>query len=256
VKTISRGGVDLAYDDVGTGFPVVLHTGGAGSSSMWRRGGYVDRMPGLRLLLLDHRGRGASGRPRDLAAHRVSEYVADVTALVDHLGVPGYGFFGYSFGGLVGLLLGAADSRLTGLAVLGTVFDPPAPPAPTSDYETSLDAGGMAEVVALVEREEAITLPGWGRAEFMETDPEQFRLTLAANADPDPWDLLPRIRATTILIAGSEEDPDDVQGTMAGLMPAARSVHLAGAGHVGAFLRPDEVTAHALPVLRLAAGAD
>jgi pimeloyl-ACP methyl ester carboxylesterase len=72
VKTISRGGVDLAYDDVGAGFPVVLHTGGAGSSSMWRRGGYVDRMPGVRLLLLDHRGRGASSRPRDLAAHRVS----------------------------------------------------------------------------------------------------------------------------------------------------------------------------------------
>jgi hypothetical protein len=49
----------------------------------------------------------------------------------------------------------------------------------------------MAEVVALVEREEEITLPAWARAEFMETDSEQFRLTLAANADPDPWDLLP-----------------------------------------------------------------
>jgi pimeloyl-ACP methyl ester carboxylesterase len=257
MRTISRAGVDLAHHDIGTGFPVVMHTGAAGSSSMWRRGGYVDRMPGFRLILLDHRGRGASSRPRDVAAHRVSEYVADVMALIDHLGLPGYGFVGYSFGGFVGLLLGAADPRLRGLVVLGTVFDPPDPEPPPSDDATALDDGGMAAVVSLVERGERITLPGWANAEFMETDPEQFTLTLAANVgDPDPWDLLPRIRAKTVLIAGSDEDPDDLQGTMAALMPAARSVHLPGAGHVGAFLRPDEVTAHALPALRLAAGAD
>jgi pimeloyl-ACP methyl ester carboxylesterase len=257
METLSRAGVDLAYDDVGTGFPVVLHTGGAGSSSMWRRGGYVDRMPGFRLILLDHRGRGASSRPRNLAAHRVSEYVGDVTAIVDRLGCREYGFFGYSFGGLVGLMLGAADPRLTGLVVLGTVFEPPGPEQPPSDYAGSLDDGGMAGVVALVERGEGITLPGWANAEFIETDPEQFRLTLAANAgDPDPWDILPGVRAATVLIAGSDEDADDVQSTMAGLMPDARSVHLPGAGHVGAFLRPDEVTAHAMPTLRRAARTD
>jgi hypothetical protein len=34
VQTLARDGVDLAYVDVGTGFPVVLHTRGAGGSSM------------------------------------------------------------------------------------------------------------------------------------------------------------------------------------------------------------------------------
>ena len=104
----------------------------------------------------------------------------------------------------------------------------------------------MAAVISLIEDEEQISLPAWARAEFMETDAEQFRLTIVANAgDPDPWELLPRIGATTVLIAGSDEDADHMQDTMAARMPDARSVHLPGAGHVGAFLRPDEVTAHA-----------
>ena len=40
----------------------------------------------------------------------------------------------------------------------------------------------MAAVVSLVERDEGLTPPDWARAEFMETDAEQFRLTIAANA--------------------------------------------------------------------------
>jgi pimeloyl-ACP methyl ester carboxylesterase len=191
---------------------------------MWQRGGYVDRMPGFRLILLDHRGRGASSRPSALADHRVSEYTADVTALIDNLGCPKYGFFGYSFGGLVGLLLAAADPRLTGLVALGTVFDPPVAEPPPSTYGESLDDGGMAAVVSLIEGEEGLTLPACASAEFLETDPEQFRLTIAANAgDPDPWEILPRIRATTVLIAGSDEDADDLQDSMAAQIPTPRA---------------------------------
>jgi pimeloyl-ACP methyl ester carboxylesterase len=256
VQTIARNGVDLAYAEVGNGFPVVLHTGGAGSSSMWQRGGYVDRMTGFRLILLDHRGRGASSRPQTLEDHRVSEYVADVTALIDHLGCATYGFFGYSFGGLVGLVLAATDPRLTGLVALGTVFDPADVEPPPATYGQSADDGGMAAVASFVEDEEGLTLPAWARAEFMETDAEQFRLTIAASAgEPDPWDILPRIRATTVLIAGSDEDPDGLQDGMAALMPNAQSVHLPGVGHVGAFLQPDDVAAHAMTTLRRAASA-
>ncbi len=68
-------------------------------------------------------------------------------------------------------------------------------------------------------------------------------------------DILPRIRATTVLIAGSDEDPDGLQDGMAALMPDAQSIHLPGVGHVGAFLQPDEVAAHAMPTLRRAASA-
>jgi pimeloyl-ACP methyl ester carboxylesterase len=254
MRTFSRGGVRLAYDEMGSGFPVMLHTGGAGSSSMWRDGGYVERLAEFRLILLDHRGRGASDRPTEIAAHRVAEYVADASALADLLGLTRYGFVGYSFGAAVGIRLAAVDTRVVGLVSLGAVFDlPGADPAP-SGYEPAVRDESMTALIELIEREEAITLPDWARTQFTDTDATQFRLTLAANAaDPDPWDALAAIRAPTVLIAGAEEDVDDIQAMMATAMPDARSVHVAGAGHVAAFLRVDEVTAAALPTLRRAA---
>lgn len=255
MPTFARDGVQLAYDDTGDGFAVVLHTGGAGSSTMWRDGGYVERLAGFRLILLDHRGRGRSDRPAQLEAHRMAEYVADVSALADLLGLPRYAFFGYSFGAAVGYGLAAADARVAALVALGAVFDPPGLEPVVSDYQAPARAAGMQAVVELIERAEALTLPDWARAQFLDTDAEQFQLTITANADrPDPWPALPGIDIPAVLIAGADEDPDGTQDQMAAAMPNARSVHLPGAGHVGAFLRPDQVVAAARPTLHRGAG--
>jgi pimeloyl-ACP methyl ester carboxylesterase len=256
MPTFSRGGVRLAYHEVGSGFPVLLHTGGAGSSSMWRDGGYVERLAEFRLILLDHRGRGASDRPTEVAAHRIGEYVADVSALADVLELTRYAFVGYSFGAAVGIRLAAGDARVAGLVSLGAVFDPPDAAPAASGYESPVREAGMAALIEMVEQDEAIVLPDWARAQFTDTDAAQFLLTMDANADAsDPWDVLPAIRAPSILIAGAEEDPEDGQGMMAAAMPDADSVHLPGAGHVGAFLRPDDVTDAALATLRRAASS-
>ncbi|MEP6758384.1 MAG: alpha/beta hydrolase, partial [Actinomycetota bacterium] len=239
MPTIERGGVHLFFDDAGSGLPVVFHTGGAGSSAMWRAGGYVERLSGFRRILFDHRGRGRSDRPTDPAAHRVSEYVDDVSALAEHLALERYAFFGYSFGGLIGLELAARDPRVAALVVLGTIFDPPDVEPTTSVYDEPVRVGGMETVVDTMERDEGLVLPGWLRDEFLSTDPRQFVLTIDVNAtDPDPWNALETIRARTVLIAGGDEDPNDVQEVMARRIPNARSVHVAGVGHVGAFLRP------------------
>jgi len=64
---------------------------------------------------------------------------------------------------------------------------------------------------------------------------------------PDPWDLLEKITAPTVLIAGTQEDPDRTQNEMAARTPDARRVYLTGVGHVGAFLRPDFPRGSAAP---------
>lgn len=223
---------------------------------MWRGGGYLDRLAEFRLVMLDHRGRGGSDRPAGLDRHRLSQYVADVSALADELGLKRYGFFGYSFGGLVGLRLAAADSRVAALVVLGTVFDPPDSQPVTSAYRPAVQANGMRGLAETIEDLEGIVLPEWLLAEFTDTDPGQFELTLAANAgQPDPWDALPLIGAPAALIAGSEEDPEGITQQMAAAMPDAVATRLEGVGHVGAFLRPAEVARAALTPLRRAAAA-
>jgi pimeloyl-ACP methyl ester carboxylesterase len=249
-----RDGVRLFYTERGEGsLPVVLHTGGAGAGSMWERGGYVERLSGLRLVLYDHRGRGASDKPGTVVAHRIEEYVADVVALADQLGADRYALVGYSWGAAVGLHAAARDPRVCCLISLGYVFDPPADESMEWAYHVD-PRRGMADLVDEVEGGEGLTLPDWLRDEFMSTDAEQFTLTLQANMRPDPWDMLPKIRARCVLIAGTEEDLDQTQDEMAATMGDARSVHIAGVGHVGAFLRPDDVAAAALPALHTASG--
>src|SRR5262245_33567575 len=183
---------------------------------MWRDGGYVERLAGFQVILFDHRGRGRSARPGGVAAHRLEHYVADVRALADTLGWERYGFVGYSFGGLVGLAVAAGDPRVEGLAALGCVFDAPGQqPDPAVDGGYA-EAADMRELVAVIERSEAIELPGWLREDFLATDGEQFQLTMEALAGvPDPWHLLAEIASPSVLIAGDAEDPDGTLPQMA-----------------------------------------
>ena len=218
---------------------------------MWCDGGYVDRLQGFRVVLFDHRGRGRSARPDGPDAHRMQEYAADVSGLADELCLDRFGFVGYSMGGSVGFEVAIVDQRLAAMVVLGCVFDPPGAPPVASDYVGGSQAAGMEGLIEVIESAEGLALPAWLREDFRRTDPRQFLLTFQANAGrPDPWEKLASLRLPVALIAGRGEDPSGLQDRMAAAMPDATSVHLPAAGHVGAFLRPDEVMAAALPILR------
>jgi pimeloyl-ACP methyl ester carboxylesterase len=254
MPSFSRGEVALWWAESGApdGFPVILHTGGAGAGSMWERGGYVERLAGLRLLLFDHRGHGRSGRPASIEAHRIEEYVADAAALADAAGLDGYAFVGYSFGGAVGLRLAARDARMRALVTLGAVYEQPGA-EPDADSPYAPPDIEMADLVEGIQGQEGIVIPDALRQEFLDTDAEQFALLMQAGA-ADPWEELSTVAIPVLLIAGADEDMDGVQDEMAARLPSGRSVHLSGCGHVGAFLRPDEVCAAALPVLREVSG--
>ena len=76
---MNRAGVRLYYEDAGSGPVVLLHTGGGGDGRMWELAGYTKTLTGYQTLLMDHRGHGRSDCPAGLAAHRMTEYIADVS---------------------------------------------------------------------------------------------------------------------------------------------------------------------------------
>src|SRR5579863_5734209 len=80
---ISRNGVTIFFSQSGEGVPVLFHTGGAGDGRMWQMAGYTEVLSGCHQILLDHRGRGRSGRPTNVEEHRMEEYVRDVIAVLD-----------------------------------------------------------------------------------------------------------------------------------------------------------------------------
>ena len=121
---IDHSGVRIHYEVNGDGPPLILHTGGGGDLEMWRAAGYPAGLTDRRLILIDHRGHGASGKPHDIEQHRVDRYVDDVLAVADDLDVATFPFFGYSAGATVGYRLAATHpdrvAAVIGLGAVGT----------------------------------------------------------------------------------------------------------------------------------------
>jgi pimeloyl-ACP methyl ester carboxylesterase len=263
-RQIRRGEVTIAFEVVGTGPTLLLHTGGLGDGGMWRD--YIAELAGFRLVLLDHRGRGASSRPSDVQAHRVTEYVTDAAAVIEAVTDDAVGFVGYSMGAQVGYALAAERPDLvTALVGLGGVGDPPTGTAgdavATDEVEDDVDelvailrTDGVAGVVSLIEAEEGLTLPAWLRRQFLDTDAEQFALSLLAWRDWEPWSAFTHLRCPTLLVAGEDEDPTHVHELAAQRMANATAVWLPGRGHVGAFLDSPAVSAVMRPFLDVTIG--
>ncbi|MGX7763036.1 alpha/beta fold hydrolase [Streptomyces angustmyceticus] len=103
-------GTELAYHVVGEGEPLLCLPGGP-----MRASAYLGDLGGLaehrQLILLDLRGTGDSGVPRDPAGYRCDRQVADVEALRAHLGLERVDVLTHSAGGDLALLHAARYPR-------------------------------------------------------------------------------------------------------------------------------------------------
>jgi pimeloyl-ACP methyl ester carboxylesterase len=102
--------------------PVVLHHGFAVSASVnWVIPGVVDALvaAGRRVVALDARGHGASGKPHDPASYGEAAMARDLSGLFDVLGATVIHLAGYSMGAIVSLLAASRDRRIARLVVGG-----------------------------------------------------------------------------------------------------------------------------------------
>jgi pimeloyl-ACP methyl ester carboxylesterase len=96
------GGVTIHYVEAGRGQPVVLvHGLHASAAANWIRPGVFEELAkDHRVIALDLRGHGKSGKPADEKAYGV-ELVEDVVRLLDHLKIDKAHVVGYSLGGMI-----------------------------------------------------------------------------------------------------------------------------------------------------------
>lgn len=131
MPSLHNNGVDINYIDEGEGPPVVLAHGFASSlDGNWRAPGVIDALlaAGRRVIALDCRGHGKSGKPHDPSFYGGTTMPDDVIALMDHLAVAKADLVGYSMGGFISatllvrnpgrfrtvILAGVGDMVLTG----------------------------------------------------------------------------------------------------------------------------------------------
>lgn len=243
VRSFVNGGLSLAYDVVGDGFPVLLHTGAGGDSRMWRDAGYVAGLARFQVVLLDHRGHGQSDAPKDPHGHAVADYAADVLALADELMLDRFAFWGYSNGARVGYELAATQPhRIAALVASGGVDGPDDDPAEWREAARAVRSGGIRATLG----DEAA--PRWLIQQLAdETEVEVVARELECFAGWTPWPLFPRIVAPTLIVAGEYESENCAVAAAA--IPDGHSVVLSGLGHLGAFASGELALSHVRPFL-------
>ncbi|MEO3782991.1 alpha/beta hydrolase [Actinocorallia sp. B10E7] len=245
----SGDGVEIGFEVVGDGPPLVLLHGFFGDRSTWHAAGYVTGLSGYRLILIDGRGHGTSGAPHDPAAYDVVRQGDDVLAVLDALGLARASIWGSSMGGIIALhLLARHPERIDRLIATGAHGDSVSVPADDPLPETLRTEGVEPFIAHLGDP------PTWMVETMRAADP----LALAALAEALPrrrsaLTRLAEIDAPVLLIAGGE-DPGlpDIRRT-ADTLPNGRLAVLAGCGHFDAFTRSDLALAAAageLPPLR------
>ena len=95
--------------------------------------------PAWRVITIDFRGRGESAYAKDPASYLPPVYAQDMQALIAELGLTGFVAVGTSLGGLVTLLMAAAERE----RIKGVVFN---------DVGPEVEAGGIARIRSYVGR--------------------------------------------------------------------------------------------------------
>ena len=118
---------------------------------------------GRRVLVIDVRGRGRSDRDPNGANYQVPTYAADVTALMDALGIARAAFIGTSMGGLITMTLSAlAPARVAAglLNDVGPELDPAGIARIAGYAGKGAELGTWDDAAAYAERTNGAAFPG------------------------------------------------------------------------------------------------
>lgn len=234
-ESVDVGGVRIAYDDrVPDADPdappiVLLHGFASNRRENWRERSWYETLlgAGRRVIALDCRAHGESGKPTDPAAYETATMGGDVIALLDYLEVDRADLLGYSMGGRLGLeLLHTHPDRFNAgvLAGIGAA---------------SLAESGGGDAIAdalLADHIEDVENP-FGRrfrrfAETADNDLEALAACARARTAPATWAQLEGIDHPVSVVAGERDDIAGDPEALADGFPHGDGLVVDGADHL------------------------
>ena len=124
MPSFHNGDVEIAYLDEGEGDPIVLVHGFASSKNVnWVYPTWVSELKkaGRRVIALDNRGHGDSGKLYDAAQYEIAIMAGDVIALLDHLAIERADVMGYSLGSRMTAVMALSQPQRLRSAILGGI---------------------------------------------------------------------------------------------------------------------------------------
>jgi pimeloyl-ACP methyl ester carboxylesterase len=124
MPSFHNGDVEIAYLDEGEGDPILLVHGFASTKDVnWVYPTWVSELKkdGRRVVALDNRGHGDSGKLYDSEAYHIPTMAGDVSALMDHLDLERADIMGYSLGARMTAWLALSQPQRLRSAILGGI---------------------------------------------------------------------------------------------------------------------------------------
>ena len=113
---VEANGLNMYYQECGSGTPLVLLHGGTVSSNMWEPF-LPSLVPHFRVITPDSRGHGKTNNP--IGGLNYQWMADDIVAFIHAVNLTKPLIFGYSDGGQIALEIGMRHPGLTGAIVLG-----------------------------------------------------------------------------------------------------------------------------------------
>ncbi len=224
--------VEIAFDDVGEGEPVLLVHGFASNARVnWVDTGWVRTLvgAGFRVITIDNRGHGESEKLYNPALYSAAEMAEDARRLLDHLNIKTAHAMGYSMGARICAFLtinhgqrvrSAIFAGLAARMITGVGGGP--------EIARGLEAASLADVVDPVSRPFRIF------AEQTKSDLKALAACIKSSRVKITEEMLATIKTPVLVVAGGK---DEVSGDVAPLVaaiPGAEGLVLPNRNHMNA----------------------
>jgi pimeloyl-ACP methyl ester carboxylesterase len=222
-------GVELSFDGMGDGPPVVMvHGFAANRHQAWKANDWYENLidAGREALALDLRGHGLSAKPRDPAFYGLEAMADDIIGLLDRCDLDKADIIAHSLGArlLLDLLVRRSD-RLRSATLIGvgeTLLQPPRDPATMIAAFEAADPMSVADETARSFRAFADSTGG---------DLGALAACLKAPRRPLDAAALATIKVP-VLVVGAGTDPfAGSPDPLAAAIPGAKSVLIRGTSH-------------------------
>lgn len=201
----------IFYEVVGKGYPVMLIHGFITNSESWKRSAlYTDlASAGYKVITVDLRGNGKSGKPHNPEAYQNDAEAMDLMVLADKLGITKYSVVGYSRGAIIASRLLILDKRVNNavLGGMGSDFTNPEWPRRIMFYK-ALSGDAVPELEGLVKRvKEDPALDQLALAYMQKGQPSTSRAEFA------------KVKKPVLVICGDKDEDNGSSKELAGLIP-------------------------------------
>ena len=206
---IASDNIRLYYETLGTGEPLLLVAGRNSDHHIWNliRKDFVKH---YQVIVYDQRGTGASDKPEQ-PPYSTRIFARDAIAILDHLQISKAHVYGVSMGGAIGQWLGVDHADRVGALILACSSAGASHGIhPSEEAREIMASSNGAKSMKLMFSK----ILGINQIQFFASMSEAEKypmpryaedLHAAASQGHDAWDLLPDIKAPTLILQGCDD---------------------------------------------------